>query len=311
MIKQTFFLTFLITFTACYNKIKEVPTYNPNKLVTSSFEVIDTEMYELILPIGPQKGTLILFPGYSENPARIKQEFQIVQPALIKGIALVLMKFNQRLWLDTQEKFRLATTFNQLITTHNLGENNIYIGGFSSGGNISLLLANHLAETDNLIQPKGVFTIDSPVDLLGLYEISQRNIQRDFSPISMQESTKTVQRFETSFGLPADSLDNYEMASIYTKKTNNLTNVAHLDQLKIRLYTEPDIEWWQKNRQNEWEDMNAYFIKHLSNELIKKFGNQVEYIPTKNRGYRANGQRHPHSWAIAEVENLLQWMMTE
>ena len=305
-----FYLSFfLVFFTDCYNKVKEAPAYNPNKTINPSFEIIDTEAYELILPGGKQKGVLILFPGFPETPARVKQEFKIVQPALKKGIALVLMKFNQKLWLDTQEKFRLASTFNQLMVNHNLDSTNIFIGGFSSGGNMSLLLANHLAETDNLIQPKGVFIIDSPVDLLGLYEISQRNIQRNFSAVSLQESTRTVKRFETSFGSPEDSLENYEMASVYTKKTNNLQNLAHLEHLKIRLYTEPDIEWWQKNRQNDYEDMNAFYIKNLSEELIEKYGEQVEYIPTQNKGYRANGQRHPHAWSIVDVGELLTWML--
>lgn len=308
--KYFYLFCFLVLFTSCYNKIKEAPAYNPNKTLNPSFEVIDTEAYELILPVIEQKGVLILFPGFPETPARIKQEFQIVQPALKSGIALVLMKFNQRLWLDTQEKFRLTSTFNQLMMNHDLDSTNIFIGGFSSGGNISLLLANHLAETDNLIQPKGVFIIDSPVDLLGLYEISQRNIQRNFSPISVQESTRTIQRFEASFGSPEDSLKNYEMAAVYTKKSNNLENLAHLNNLKIRLYTEPDIKWWQQNRQNEYEDMNAFYIKILAEELTKKYGHQVEYIPTQNKGYRANGERHPHAWSIVDVPDLLKWILT-
>ena len=299
----------LLLLTACYNKVKEVPSYNPNKEINLAIDAIDTEAYELIKPSGEQKGVLILFPGFPETPARVKQKFKIVQPALKKGIALVLMKFNQRLWLDTQEKFRLVTTFNQLFSNHNLDSANVFIGGFSSGGNISLLLANHLAETDNLIQPKGVFIIDSPVDLLGLYEISKRNIQRNFSDISVQESTRTIQRFETNLGNPEDSLENYEIASVYTRKTNNIHNLAHLNNVKIRLYTEPDIQWWQKNRQNDYEDMNAYYIKNLSDELIQKYGSSVEYIATKNRGYRANGQRHPHSWAIVEINDLLKWIL--
>lgn len=299
----------LLILSGCYNKVKEVPEYNPNKKTPTVFESSNTNDYELLLPSGEQKGVLILFPGFPETPARIKQEFKIVEPALKKGIALVFMKFNQRLWLDTQEKFRLASTFNQLFGQHDLDSTNIFIGGFSSGGNISLLLANHLAETDNLIQPKGVFSIDSPVDLVELYEVSQRNIARNFSPISVNESARTIRRFKTSLGPPKDSLENYEWAAPYTQKTNNLDNLAHLSNIKVRLYTEPDVKWWQQNRQNNYEDMNAYYIKNLSDELTKKYGPQVEYIPTQNKGYRANGQRHPHSWSIVDIPDLIKWML--
>ncbi len=307
--KQLSILLSLCVFANCYNKIQEIPPYNPNKAINLALDATDSEAYEVIKPAGEQKGVLILFPGFSETPANIKREFKIVQPALKKGIALVLMKFNRRLWLNTQEKFRLASTFNQLFAKYDLYSTNIFIGGFSSGGNLSLLLANHLAETDNLIQPKGVFSIDSPVDLLGLYKTAQRNIQHNFSPISVQESIGIIQRFDQDFGTPEDSLENYEMAAVYTKKTNNTHNLTHLDKVKIRLYTEPDIQWWKANRQNEYEDMNAYFIKHLADELIKKYGNQVEYIPTQNKGFRANGQRHPHSWSIVDIDKLLTWML--
>jgi len=303
---------FLLSFSFCLLCSCEILENNgANTSQKKSVNSIETENYELFLPTVQQEGVLILFPGFPETPARVKAEFKIVQPALHKGIAVVLMKFNQRLWLDTSEKFRLASTFNQLFNDHLLKSNKVFIGGFSSGGNISLLLANHLAETENIIQPKGVFIIDSPVDLLGLYEISKRNIERNFSEVSMQESKRTVTRFEANLGKPETDIENYEAFSVFTKKTNNINNLAHLKNVKIRLYTEPDKVWWKENRQNDYEDMNAYYIKHLADELIKKFGKQVEYIATKNRGYRANGQRHPHSWAIVEVESLLQWILAE
>jgi len=62
---------------------------------------------------------------------------------------------------------------------------------------------------------------------------------------------------------------------------------------------------------SDYEDMNAYFIKSLSEKLKQKFGQQVEYIATENKGYRANGQRHPHAWAIVAIPDLLAWMLSE
>ncbi len=145
--------------------------------------------------------------------------------------------------------------------------------------------------------------VDSPVDLLGLYENSVRNIERDFSPVSVQESRMIVSLLEPEFGQPEDSIESYEKHSVYTLKTHNTDNLSHLQDVKVRLYTEPDTAWWKENRQYEYEEMNAYFIKNLANDLAKKFGNNVAYIPTENSGYRSNGNRHPHSWAI------VMWMI--
>lgn len=302
------FFTFLLFFTfACQDSTKN--TTNQATVKKSYTNSIETENYELILPAVEQKGVLILFPGFPETPERVKNEFKIIGPALNEGIAIVLMKFNQRLWLETEEKFRLTKIMNDLFELQNLSAKNVYIGGFSSGGNISLLFANHLAQTQNIIQPKGVFAIDAPVDLLGLYEVAQRNITRNFAEVSTNESKHIIQLLEEHFGKPSNGLENYESYAPYTHQTKKLHNLAHLKNIKIRLYTEPDVEWWQENRQNEWEDMNAYFLKNLAEALTKKYGDKVEYIATQNRGYRANGQRHPHSWSIVEVGELLDWIM--
>ena len=286
---------------------KKQPVENPSSYLPTAHKTTDS--FELYLPSGHQAATLILFPGLPETPERVKTEFKIISPALQKGIAVVIMKFNRRLWLDDKEKFYLTKTINQLFEEHPINNEQLFIGGFSSGGNISLLLANHLKKAQNIIQPKGVFIIDSPVDLLALYEISQRNIERNFSKGSVQESKGTISRFDTSLGKPANGIERYEKYAPYTHKTKSINNLSKLENVKIRLYTEPDIEWWTTNRQNEYEDMNAYFIKQLADELTQKYGNLVEYMPTENRGYRANGQRHPHAWAIVEINDLLKWIL--
>ena len=85
-------------------------------------------------------------------------------------------------------------------------------------------------------------------------------------------------------------------------------NLSSLENVSIRLYTEPDTVWWKQNRMYEYEDMNAYAIKQLSDDL-NEHGHPVEYIPTEHRGYRANGDRHPHAWSIVDVDDLIAWML--
>lgn len=264
--------------------------------------------YELLLPNAQQKGVLILFPGFLETPAVVKQDFDIEEPAKGARIAVALMQFNRRMWLEDEEKSKLATIINQMFEEHGLDKDNVYIGGFSSGGNIALLLSDYLVQSSSEVQPKGVFVIDSPVDLLALYENSQRNIARNFSPVSVQESQMIVQLLESSFGQLGNNINKYEAHSVYTGKTHNIDNLSSLENVSIRLYTEPDTVWWKQNRMYEYEDMNAYAIKQLSDDL-NEHGHPVEYIPTEHRGYRANGDRHPHAWFIVDVDDLIAWML--
>lgn len=59
----------------------------------------------------------------------------------------------------------------------------------------------------------------------------------------------------------------------------------------------------------DYEQMNAYYIKNLSEKLNDSEFKSVEYIPTKDKGYRANGERHPHSWTIVDINDLINWML--
>lgn len=277
----------------------------------NSFTTHKTDDYELIIPKGKEKGVLILFPGFPENPDIIKREFKFLEPAVENGISVALMTFNQRIWLEDHEKKKLSDIITEMFEKHNLEKENVFIGGFSSGGNISLLIGNYLMKSESGIKPNGIFAIDSPVDLLGLYENAKRNIDRNFSAVSVQESQMLVNMLESNLGKPKSSIAKFEEYAVYTKRTKNTDNLADLKDVKIRLYTEPDTLWWKENRMNEYEEMNAYFLKSLSENLIKKFGNKVEYIPTENKGYRSNGERHPHSWSIVDVDGLLKWIMDE
>ena len=114
---------------------------------------------------------------------------------------------------------------------------------------------------------------------------------------------------QNAFGNPKDKIKNYENNSVYTYRSNNTSNLHNLKNTKIRLYTEPDTLWWKKNRMADYNQMNAFYIKKLSERLKERKFKNVEYIPTNNRGYRANGERHPHSWAIVDREGLIHWVL--
>lgn len=271
-------------------------------LLTSICCFAQNEEYELHLPDNqPQKGVLILFPGFGETPEDVEENFKILEPATKAGFAVVFMKLNQQLWLEDSEKDHQATLITQLFQRHNLDRKNVTIGGFSSGGNMAILISSYLVQTGSDIQPQGAFIIDSPIDLLASYEMSSRKIKRISSPTLTRELRWNIDQMEAAFGKPEINLGAYEAHSVYTDKTKHIDNLLALADVKLRFYTEPDTLWWKQNRMIDYEDMNAYSIKQLSNELTHKFGNSVEYIATENRGIEptANATLIPGlSWTL-------------
>lgn len=302
-------ITFILFVLCSCNNKDAIPIQSTEEKEAS---IIITPNYELIKPPSTINSLLILFGGFPESAVDIKREFEILELAARNDIAVLLMNFNRKLWLEENEKTKLAKIITESITSNNISTTNIFIGGFSSGGNVSLLVANHLIKSNAQIKPKGVFIIDSPIDLLELYRCSKRNIKRNFSETSVKESQRTISSFDAYFGEPENNIEKYQSLSPYIYSTNNIDNLTYLKDVRIRMYTEPDTLWWKENRMNNYEDINAFYIKKLSLQLKETFNSDhIELIETKNKGKRANGYRHPHSWSIVDKENLINWILKE
>lgn len=297
----------ILLFVSCKNNVNNEKTLN---IKDTEYQHISNIKYEMYKPLTKPKALLILFGGYNETIVDIKREFKILDKAKENNIAVVYVNFNMKLWLEESDFNELSEIFQNILTENKLPKDNLYVGGFSSGGNIALLFGNYLTHNKKIqVKPKGIFIVDSPIDLVQLYQSSQKNIEHNFSQTSVKESRELIQTLNNRFGNPKDFISNYEKYSVFTLKTQHIDNLQNLQNTKIRLYTEPDTLWWKKNRKVEYEEMNAYAIKGLYEILIQKGYSKVEYIPTENRGYRANGYRHPHSWAIVETDNLIKWML--
>lgn len=309
MKKASILLLFSILIVSCKQNKKE-----KEQIVTETIEFTEIvkEDYELYKPNKEIKGVLILFGGYPENADDIKREFQILDIARENSIAVLLSNFNQKLWLEESEKHQLAKKLQDVVVENDLPTENIFVGGFSSGGVVSLLISDFIIGMKQFyIDPKGVFIVDSPIDLTALYKSSEKNIERNFSEPSIQESTWLLETLGNNFGNPKDNIEKYEKNAVFTFLTNNISNLKKLKRTKIRLYTEPDTLWWKENRMANYEQMNAFYIKKLSESLTQNGFESVEYIPTTDKGYRANGERHPHSWSIVDKKDLVNWMLNK
>jgi hypothetical protein len=281
---------------SCFSSDKES---NP-KTIAIDYELVKAEN---------QKALLILFPCFPCDAENTKNEFKIIDVALKNNISVLMMNFNQHLYLKEEEKEKLANQLNSILEKENLKPDSVFIGGFSSGGNVSFLLSNYLVITKNKIQPKGVFLVDSPIDLLRLYKTSEKNIAKNVASESVEEATWIVSEFDKIFGNPSSGISTYEKNSPFTFESKSIQNISYLKDVKLRLYSEPDIIWWKENRANEYEDLNAYSIEKLAEELKKQNFKKIELIKTKNRGFRANGNRHPHSWSIVDENDLVKWIL--
>ena len=298
------FILPIITFISCNTQA----TKSSERTEKREFMELLRDDFELLKPKDESYVVVVLFGGYPEKAKDIKREFNIAETAREKGIAILYMNYNQRLWLEEREKQLLAQQLSGIFSELSLPSDKIYFGGFSSGGNVALLISDYLVKHTYDIQPKGVFVVDAPIDLAALYRSAEKNVARNFSEPSVQESKWIVQKLGERFGTPDKNIQAYAQYGIYTSQIKSFKNIVNLHNVPLRFYSEPDTSWWKKHRKADFDQLNAFYLEELSKQLKKAGFKHVEYVATENKGYRANGDRHPHSWSIVDIDKLMDWI---
>lgn len=292
---------FLGTFVLCLNFLLFFGC-EPNGI-----RVISSEQYEIHIPKNQQK-LLILFPGFFGNAKQIQRESSLVKKCLQENIAVLLLNYNSKLFLTNPEKTKLAVRISKIIQENEVAKKEIYLGGFSSGGNIALLLAKELENFQNgKFSATGVFVIDPPVDLVHLYKSSKKTVAENHSELAVKEAKFIIAYLESKLGNPKDDFAKYERFSPFLGMTKGIENIQ-FESTAIKIYTEPAPIWNEKHRDRKVEDLNAFSLKRMA-QTLEKNGVETDYYETRNQGYRSNGQRHPHAWSVLDEDAVVDWMM--
>jgi acetyl esterase/lipase len=263
-----------------------------------------TPTYDLLLPAA-HKALLILFPCFPCDAADTRSESPIVDTAVANGIAVLMMNFNRHILMSDAEKREVLDTIAAAVKAHGVDATNTFIGGFSSGGNVSVLLAKELVRAPRPgIGLKGVFAVDSPLDLVHLYECALRDLAKSSFPEYKDEARYLNAFLDSTLGSPTDSMANYERSA---PLLNSSASVAPLKDLPIRFYTEPDTAWWRTHRDDSYEELNSFAMKRIHDTLVAAGNMRAEYITTEGRGVQ-HGNRHPHAWSIVDERELVRWM---
>ena len=295
MIKNIFLIVLSVVLSGCAVK-------------NAAGKVVKEELYELHTA-PKQKALLVLFPCFPCDIEHTKAEAGFLKDIEKEGISVLLLNYNGKLFLTEAEKKEYALALEAVFDKNKINKDNVFIGGFSSGGNVALLLSSYLIKNKSSVQPKGLLVVDSPVDLEKLYHNAERDVAANVDPAAVEEGKFLVELFESELGKPDENLEKYKEFSPYLISVNSTENIQYLKGIKTRFYCEPDLEWQQKNRGRTFEGLNAFMLKKMNQSLTHLGSRTSEYIETQNRGIRANGQKHPHSWNIVEREELVKWML--
>jgi hypothetical protein len=260
--------------------------------------------------------TLFLIPGMFQTPADVLKETELPAIAARHGIITFIPVFKtgiSTLAIDTATQASFAEMLNGVTSKYKLGRKKLYVGGFSIGGTSALKFAALAYGHNYRLKPSAVFAIDAPLDFERMYNTTVRELNTPGLAKDLEEeNTYMLNRYLKEFGgSPQTALERYHKGSVFSMSDTTLQSIRPLVQVPIRLYTEPDIDWWLEQGV-DYSGMNAFDFAAMTNALRRLGSKNIQLISTVNKGYRKrDNSRHPHSWSIAEPKELVQWLLKQ
>lgn len=268
--------------------------------------------YTIIFPSTvPIKGYVFLLPGFSETAERVIQQSSLPTQLAENGLLTVIPTLQDGIFsfgIDDPSQQSFAKIVADVRKRNNIADQPFYLGGYSIGGSCILKYAEEIDQ-----KPDAVFAIDPPIDFEQVYHSCKRNIRLSVNTQPNGESVFLVKKIqEIMNGTPENSIANYHKISPYSFSDTTQTAIKKLLKVPLRIYTEPDIHWWMKERGMDYTSMNSTFLSAMVNEL-NQLGNQnATLITTQNKGYRKpDNSRHPHSWSIVDNGELIEWLLKQ
>jgi hypothetical protein len=268
--------------------------------------------YCSLMPVQAPKGVLVLLCGTWETTLHVIQSNTgLIEQAHNHQLAVIIPSLNQRLSLNTTVLQFLNTVFTDAMQKYHLPADKFIIGGLSMGGLFSLRYAELSAEdpTQTDIHPKAVYSVDGPTDLENLYYSFKRRFNNPRNA-NKGEAEYAIKEFEKFMGgSPEQYRKQYIHYSTFSKSEEDGGNAKYLLNIPVRIYNDLDVNWWIENRGNDLYDMNALDQSAFINHLIGRGNKKAAFINAIGKGYRLEGNRHPHSWSIVDPEECIEWIL--
>lgn len=288
-----------------------------NAAVAQNYEKIIVDARDSVsgyyLAVGPPgpgiTGVLVLLDGFGGRPEGIMVESMLPQVAYANNILTVAAGMGEKIYADSSVISKLNAITRDVIRRYGVAADKFVIGGFSAGGTISLRYAELCKENPSKypIRPRAVFAVDSPVDLIDLWNFFEKQIAKNYSDIAVNEAIVVSGIMQREHGSPATHLKQYMWLTPFYNQQKGEGNEKYLKDIPVRVYHDVDIAWQLKNRRRSVQESNYLNSSEMILRLLLMKNESAEFIRGRT-GYRSNGMRHPHSWNIVDEVECVQWI---
>lgn len=280
----------------------------PEKVIIDS-----TNYYYKLVPKSKPVGTIIILHGGSEDAKGVMNQITLDEIALKNNFIVIFPNIQDDDFKMSVSQKLLNTIAKKIVETHKVSKDKIFLGGLSGGGMQTITYAERaIRDKNTYFIPKAIFAVDPPLDYENMYYRYQREVERNFSEVGVNEAKWFLEEMETNLGgTPETSRDQYIQNSMFSYRQKDGGNAKYLVNIPIKIYTEPGVEWQLKNRHRDLYDLNCADISAMINFLQLKGNNNAEIVVTHDKGVRPNGMMHPHSWSIMDSKDCMTWILKQ
>jgi hypothetical protein len=277
-----------------------------------SFDTKDstTGYYLAIRPKSKEiKGVVVLLSSFT-TAEDLLPETRLHNVAYANDLLTIVAYMKQKLYADSSAVQRINVILKDVVAKFSVDTSKFALAGYGEAGNIALRYAELTYEhpLQFLIKPKAVFGIDTPVDLFGLWQWSERQIKKNYFPGTVGDAKFYLEVMTKENGTIYNSPENYKKLSPFNKEQEAPGNEQYLKNIPVRLYYDTDIDWQLKNRRNSVYDTKIPDASELINRLLLLGNSKAEFIASKQPGLRSNGIRNPSSPSIVDEVECVHWI---
>lgn len=297
-----FLLTFLVGNSVYSQSVKKI-VLNNNDFYSGYYLAVEPESNVI-------DGVLVLIAGFGQIAENTLPETKLQNVAYVNNILTISFASGNKLYADSITQANLTAVIKDVISRYKVKPSNFVIGGFSAGGMIALRYVELCNEFPDKfpIQPKGIFMVDSPIDIFVIWDMLEEAAKTKYSAIAVEEAERAMSHIKNDYGIPRDNILTYSKLTAFSMNPTYCDHEKFLKNTAVRAYHDVDIAWRLKNRNQTVRNSNYEVTAELINRLLLMGNEKAEFMQTFQSGYRSNGQRHPHSWSIVEEVELIQWM---
>jgi dienelactone hydrolase len=302
-IPTVFHIMALLFYYPCHSQSIKKITLNESDFYTGSYLVVEPKNDTI-------DGVLVLIAGFGQRADDIFPESKLDSVSQENKILTIGFAAGNKLYADSITQARLSAVLKDVISRYKINSQKFVLGGFSAGGMIALRyveLCNQYPDKFP-IQPKGVFTVDSLIDIFTIWDNLELSAKTRYSEAAVEEAERAMMHIRNDYGIPRENISKYAEINAFNMNIEYGEPEKHLRNTAVRVYHDVDIPWRLINRNQTVHNSNYEVTAELINRLTLMGNKRAEFMQSYKTGYRANGQRHPHSWSIVDEVEFIQWM---